>query len=90
MVTRLTFSSGKNELGDDAKATLDALATRLLGSEERVRLAAFSGQAGDTSSATHRLSLARALSIRTYLVNKGVPITRVDVLAFGASTDGND
>jgi len=88
VLTRLAFRSGKSELGDDAKATLDTVAVRLLGNEERVRLAAFSGQAGDTSSGAHRLSLERALTVRTYLVSKGVPVSRVDVLAFGGSTEG--
>ncbi len=35
-----------------------------------------------------RLSLTRALAIRTYLVSKGVPIERVDVLAFGGPAQG--
>ena len=35
-----------------------------------------------------RLSLERALAVRTYLVSKGVSVNRVDVLAFGGSTDG--
>src|SRR5262249_20594757 len=88
LLTRVRFNGNKSELGDDAKATLDTLATRLLSNDERVRLAAFSGAAGDMSSDVRRLSLARALSVRTYLVSKGVPISRVDVLAFGGSTDG--
>jgi outer membrane protein OmpA-like peptidoglycan-associated protein len=53
-----------------------------------VRLAAFSGQPGDASSDAHRLSLARGLAVRTYLVGKGVPVDRVDVLAYGGSTAG--
>lgn len=88
VVTRVRFRNGHSDLGDEAKASLDTLATRLLANEERVRLAAFSGQAGDTSSEARRLSLERALAVRTYLVSKGVPISRVDVLAFGGSTDG--
>ena len=42
----------------------------------------------DASSEARRLSLARALAIRSYLVSKGVPVNRVDVLAFGGATDG--
>jgi outer membrane protein OmpA-like peptidoglycan-associated protein len=89
VVTRVRFRNGHSDLGDEAKASLDTLAARLLANEERVRLAAFSGQAGDTSSEARRLSLERALAVRTYLVSKGVPISRVDVLAFGGSTDGS-
>jgi outer membrane protein OmpA-like peptidoglycan-associated protein len=67
---------------------LDALAQRLLTSRERVRLAAFSGRKGDLSSEARRLSLARALAVRAYLVSKGVPVERVDVLAFGGPSEG--
>ncbi len=89
VLTRVRFRNGNSDLGDEAKASLDTLAVRLLANEERVRLAGFSGQAGDTSSEARRLSLERALAVRTYLASKGVPISRVDVLAFGGSTDGS-
>jgi outer membrane protein OmpA-like peptidoglycan-associated protein len=89
VLTQVHFQSGRTELGDDAKTALDALATRLLSkTEERVRLAAFSGTPGDMSSEARRLSLERALAVRTYLVSKGVPASRVDVLSFGGAVKG--
>jgi outer membrane protein OmpA-like peptidoglycan-associated protein len=89
VLTQVRFQSGRTELGDDAKTALDALAARLLSkTEERVRLAAFSGAPGDMSSDARRLSLERALAVRTYLVSKGVPASRVDVLSFGGATKG--
>jgi len=89
VLTRVRFRTGHSDLGDDAKVTLDALATRLLGNEERVRLAGFSGAPGDMSSDARRLSLARALAVRSYLTSKGVAAIRLDVLAFGGSTNGD-
>ena len=88
VLTRVRFQSGKTALGDEAKAVLDTLAARLLANEERVRLAAFSGQPGDSSSDARRLSLERALTVRTYLASKGVPASRVDLLVFGGSSSG--
>ena len=88
VLSRVRFSNGKTEIPAQAQATLDVLVQRLLTSRERVRLAGFSGKAGDYSSSARRLSLARALAIRTYLVSKGVAVDRVDVLAFGGATDG--
>ena len=88
MLSRVRFSNGKTEIPAQAQATLDVLVQRLLTSRERVRLAGFSGKAGDYSSGARRLSLARALAIRTYLVSKGVAVDRVDVLAFGGASDG--
>jgi outer membrane protein OmpA-like peptidoglycan-associated protein len=88
VLSRVRFSSGKTDIPVQAQAKLDVLVQRLLISQERVRLAGFSGKAGDYSSGARRLSLARALAIRSYLVSKGVAVDRVDVLAFGGATDG--
>lgn len=88
ILSRVRFSSGTASIPAQAVPTLDSLAERLLTSSERVRLAAFSGKAGDFSSNARRLSLKRALAVRAYLVGKGVPVERVDVLAFGGATDG--
>ena len=85
---RVRFATGQSDIPPKAQAGLNTLAARLLASSYRVRLAAFSGKAGDYSSDARRLSLARALAIRTYLVSKGVAIDRVDVLAFGGANDG--
>jgi outer membrane protein OmpA-like peptidoglycan-associated protein len=88
ILSRVRFSNGTASIPAQAVPTLDSLAERLLTSTERVRLAAFSGKAGDFSSNARRLSLKRALAVRAYLVGKGVPVERVDVLAFGGATDG--
>lgn len=88
ILSRVRFSKTGSTLSPQAHAALDGLAARLLSSRERVRLAAFSGKVGGDSSEARRLSLTRALAIRTYLVSKGVPIERVDVLAFGGPPEG--
>jgi outer membrane protein OmpA-like peptidoglycan-associated protein len=88
VLSRVRFKSGVVDVSAQARDALDALAQRLLTSRERVRLAAFSGRRGDLSSEARRLSLARALAVRAYLVSKGVPVERVDVLAFGGPTEG--
>lgn len=88
ILSRVRFSKTGSSLSPQAHAALDALAARLLSSRERVRLAAFSGKIGGDSSQARRLSLTRALAIRSYLVSKGVPVERVDVLAFGGPSEG--
>jgi outer membrane protein OmpA-like peptidoglycan-associated protein len=88
VLSRVRFKSGVVDVSVQARQMLDALAQRLLTSRERVRLAAFSGRKGDLSSEARRLSLARALAVRAYLVSKGVPVERVDVLAFGGPSEG--
>ncbi len=88
VMSRVRFLTGKTEITAQAQALLDELATRLLQSTVRVRLAAFSGRAGDLSSEARRLSLTRALAIRNYLSAKGITPDRVDVLAFGGAAEG--
>lgn len=88
VMSRVRFLTGKSEITAQAQVLLDELASRLLQSTVRVRLAAFSGRAGDLSSEARRLSLNRALAIRNYLSAKGVTPDRVDVLAYGGATDG--
>lgn len=88
ILSRVRFVSGKSEIPAQAQTSLDTLVQRLSTTRERVRLAAFSGRAGDLSSTARRLSLARALAIRTYLSEKGISAERIDVLAFGGATDG--
>ncbi|MBL8782000.1 MAG: OmpA family protein [Alphaproteobacteria bacterium] len=88
ILSRVRFSKEGSSLSPQAHSALDALAARLLSSRERVKLAAFSGKIGGDSSQARRLSLTRALAIRTYLVSKGVPVERVDVLAFGGPPQG--
>jgi outer membrane protein OmpA-like peptidoglycan-associated protein len=88
VLSRIRFARGLSQMPSAAFAILDAVALRLLESNERVRLAAFSGKTGDMSSASRRLSLERARVVREYLVSKGVAMDRVDVLPFGGAVDG--
>jgi outer membrane protein OmpA-like peptidoglycan-associated protein len=88
VMSRVRFLTGKTEITEQAQVLLDDLAARLMQSTVRVRLAAFSGRAGDLSSEARRLSLTRALAIRNYLSAKGITPDRVDVLAFGGAADG--
>jgi outer membrane protein OmpA-like peptidoglycan-associated protein len=46
-------------------------------------LQAFADGTADTASQARRLSLSRALSIRSYLIEQGLVSTRMDVRALG-------
>lgn len=88
VLCRVKFAATGSQLPASANEALDAIAARLLQSTERVRLAAYSGAAGDMSSQSRRLSLERARTVRDYLVSKGVPFERMDVMPLGGATDG--
>ena len=85
--TRVTFQGNSPALSADARASLDKLAAELIAHpDRRATLKAYSG--GTVGSETRRLSLARGLAVRAYLIDKGVPRERLDVQALGTSADG--
>lgn len=85
---RLTFAEGAADLSDDARATLSALAERLMERpRQRIQLVAYAAAANDQESRARRLSLSRALAVRSYLIDKGVRSTRMDVRALGSTAD---
>ncbi len=62
-----------------------------LGRDEtlRLQLRAYAGGSDDSASHARRLSLSRALSVRSELIEQGVRSTRIDVRALGnKSKDG--
>ncbi|MHA1570163.1 MAG: OmpA family protein [Alphaproteobacteria bacterium] len=81
---RLTFTTAKAELKPEATERLTALAARLMeGPEMRVQLKAYAAGTAETASQARRLSLSRALAVRSFLIAKGVESTRMDVRALG-------
>lgn len=81
----ITFASGSSELDENAKKELDKLVeilNRPRFRNKRLRIE------GHTDSDGHRdrnkdLSQRRADSVRTYLMEKGIPETRLDAQGYG-------
>lgn len=88
VLSRIKFAQGDAALPDEAHAPLDAVAAQLAASKKRIRLAAFSGKAGDMSSQSRRLSIERANAVRSYLMSKGVTFEQVVVMPYGGANDG--
>lgn len=56
----------------------------MAGSEaQRLQVVAYASSQGTNTSAARRLSLSRALAVRSYLIDKGIRSTRIDVRAMG-------
>ena len=86
----LAFGESASQLDDRAKRDLDVL-VRTIGADEetRLQLTAYASAPGaDNASQARRLSLSRALAVRTYLIEKGVKSTRIDVRALGNKNEG--
>jgi outer membrane protein OmpA-like peptidoglycan-associated protein len=85
---RIPFAGEAAELGAEARGTLDGLLPRLE-ADERLRVEVLGyATAGSDASQARRVSLARALAVRTYLVDKGIKTSRVDVRALGSRPEG--
>lgn len=84
---QIVFKPTASKLPDTAKAGLKTLAARLKEqSALRLQLMAYAGGETLSSGKARRLSLSRALSVRSYLIENGVRSTRIDVRALGNKT----
>lgn len=81
----IAFGAGSASLPDDAAATLKAAADLLKADNSlRVQIKAYATGEKDNESKARRLSLSRALGVRSVLIKEGVQPTRIDVRALGS------
>lgn len=81
---RVTFESESAKLPDSARNDLAGLAAALKSDDAlRIQLLAYAEGTSETASQARRLSLSRALAVRSYLIEQGVRSTRMDVRALG-------
>ena len=81
----ITFEKGGAELAENAAGALTTVIAALeADSNARLQLKAYADGSGGSASAARRLSLSRALAVRSYLIDSGVSSTRIDVRALGA------
>jgi outer membrane protein OmpA-like peptidoglycan-associated protein len=85
---RLDFGRGASELTPAIESTLSRLAEELKAQpEQRIQLKAFAAAEGGNASQARRLSLSRALAVRSFLIDQGIRSTRMDVRALGNTAD---
>ena len=81
---RVLFENKSAKISDSARAPLQELSNVMKESENlRVQLMAYADGTSETASQARRLSLSRALAVRSFLINQGVRSTRMDVRALG-------
>lgn len=86
---QIAFPKDSAEIPDAAKSELDSLADKMnANSAMRLQLLAYASGTPDTASRARRMSLSRALAVRSYLIKKGVVSTRMDVRALGDNVQG--
>jgi len=82
---RIGFAAGSAKLDSSGDTTLKSVAQQLKSdSALRVQLMAYAGTGGKSESQARRLSLSRALAVRSHLIGAGIKSTRIDVRALGS------
>lgn len=87
-ILQVEFAQGSSALSRDIESKLGALAAQLKATDARLQLKAFASTNGDNISRARRLSLSRALAVRSFLIEQGLRSTRIDVRALGIARDG--
>jgi outer membrane protein OmpA-like peptidoglycan-associated protein len=83
------FETDSQELPGDASSTLGSIAARMkANSELRVQLMAYATSGDRSEAKARRLSLSRALEVRSFLIREGIASTRMDVRALGDRAPG--
>lgn len=86
---RLAFGPGVSKLDAASIERLDEIAAGSKGDRAiRLKLLAYAGAADQTASQSRRLSLSRALAVRSYLIDKGVRSVQFEVQAKGRKLEG--
>lgn len=79
------FSPGDAQLSDEFAGALNQIADQIKDDERaRLQLKAFAAGGSTSPSAARRLSLSRALAVRSFLIEAGLSSTKIDVRALGA------
>jgi outer membrane protein OmpA-like peptidoglycan-associated protein len=91
-----SFVVGKSELSKESQAQLNDIAVKLKqGQNARVNVKAYATSgggkdAGDGEVMAKRISLARGLAIRAYLIDQGVSALRINVQPLGNNSGGGN
>lgn len=85
---QVRFRAGSSVLTGKDEDRLKAMVTKVAATETRLQLKAYAEAKGNDTSKARRLSLSRALAVRSFLIENGLRSTRIDVRALGIARDG--
>ena len=84
----IIFGKGEKEIQAGQRDKLSALVNSMTRDEKvRLQLKSYASDLNGSPSSARRLSLARALAIRSFLIEAGVNSTRIDVRALGSKNE---
>ena len=85
---QVRFRAGSSVLTDQDEIGLKSMVKKVAATETRLQLKAYAEAKGNDTSKARRLSLSRALAVRSFLIENGLRSTRIDVRALGIARDG--
>ena len=89
VAVRIEFPAGSALLPDNGPETLERLVPVLgANASSRVLVAAYASAPDDSRVKARRLSLSRALAVRSHLISQGIDGLRIDVQARGNAASG--
>tara|TARA_R110002124_G_scaffold64985_2_gene177616 strand:+ start:421953 stop:423386 length:1434 start_codon:yes stop_codon:yes gene_type:complete len=85
----LFFTSGQDQLSDEMKKSIEqnVIPKLLQDTTLRIEIKSYAEAPDESPSSARRLSLSRALDLRTYLLSRKIDSYRMDVRALGNATD---
>ncbi|MCC7038315.1 MAG: OmpA family protein [Alphaproteobacteria bacterium] len=84
----LNFPGNSSDLTGESQKKLDAVIQQMNGMiEGRLQVRGYAAGEDGSQSSARRIALSRALAVRSYMMDKGIKPTRVDVKAAGSETD---
>lgn len=84
----LNFPGNSSDLTGESQKKLDAVIQQMNGMiEGRLQVRGYAAGEDGSQSSARRIALSRALAVRSYMMDKGIKPTRVDVKAAGNETD---
>ncbi|MFN4284110.1 MAG: OmpA family protein, partial [Alphaproteobacteria bacterium] len=86
---RIAFSGESAALPEPSKAEMKAVVETLTKNPAmRVQVKAYASGNAEAASKARRISLSRALAVRSHLIEQGIGSTRIDVRALGNNAEG--
>ncbi|MBL41520.1 MAG: hypothetical protein CMM49_02540 [Rhodospirillaceae bacterium] len=86
---RIIFKPTQTNLDKKYLSELSKIASMSIRQNSRIQIKAYASTSGNRPTYARRVSLSRALAIRTELIQFGVNSTNIDVRALGEVNDGN-
>jgi outer membrane protein OmpA-like peptidoglycan-associated protein len=82
------FDVDSAELSSETQFELRSLAHAMLSNEDWIQVLGFASAQDSSGDQARKLALSRALKVRSFLIDAGIPSTRIQVRSLGDRAEG--